>query len=196
MVLSQCPPQKTNVCFRFTWNVSFRGSDLLKAMMFNEFFGTQTAIGGQVNLSDPHIYLQHLQFGLFCHSKKGKTGILEQGNKALRIQIRSNHHEMTQIIQVQWTVVCHVKQKSSKPQILHCGSRSSVRGTARAAGVELLWPKAAESASLSARWLTGKPHRETQHFWKSQHFKCKKDNLKKMLRCFPCGKSCCSFYLH
>lgn len=90
MVLSQCPPQKTNVCFRFTWNVSFRGSDLLKAMMFNEFFGTQTAIGGQVNLSDPHIYLQHLQFCLFCHSKKGKTGILEQGNKALRIQIWSN----------------------------------------------------------------------------------------------------------
>lgn len=156
MVLSQCPPQKTNVCFRFTWNVSFRGSDLLKAMMFNEFFGTQTAIGGQVNLSDPHIYLQHLQFCLFCHSKKGKTGILEQGNKALRIQIRSNHHEMTQIIQVQWTVVCHVKHKSSKPQILHCGSRSSVPGTARAAGVELLWPKAAESASVSARWLTGK----------------------------------------
>ena len=42
------------------------------AMMFNEFFGTQTAIGGQVNLSDPHIYLQHLQFCLFCHSKTGE----------------------------------------------------------------------------------------------------------------------------
>ncbi len=109
------PKKKRNFCFRFTWNVGFRGVFELKV-------------------------------------KPSRAN-------ALRIQIWSDHHEMTQVIQVQWILACHVKQKSSKPQILHCGSRSSVPGTARAAGVELLWPKAAESASVSARWLTGKVHR-------------------------------------